>query len=62
LALLCKATREETWKETLYSTEHKNMANRGERDNQNDDDWNESNEVFEGPSEQDKKFSENAAP
>jgi hypothetical protein len=56
LALLCKTTREETWEETLNSTKHEYVPDRGERDNQNDNDWNESNEIFEGPSEQDKEF------
>jgi hypothetical protein len=54
LALLCKTTREETWKETLDSTKYEYVPNRGERDNQNDNDWNESNDVFEGPPAQGK--------
>jgi hypothetical protein len=50
LTLLCKTTREETWEETLDSSKDENMPDWRERDNQNDDDWNESYNVFECPS------------
>jgi hypothetical protein len=56
LALLCKTTREETWKETLDSTKDEYVPDRGERDNQNDNDWNECNDVFEGPPAHDKQL------
>jgi hypothetical protein len=56
LALLCKTTREETWEETLNSTKNEYVPDRGKRNDQNDNDWNESNDVLEGPPEQDKRI------
>jgi hypothetical protein len=56
LALFCKTAREETWEETLDSTKDEYVPDRGERDNQNDNDWNESNNVFESPPAQDKNI------
>jgi hypothetical protein len=56
LALLCKTTWEETWEETLDSTKNEYVPDRGERDDQNDNYWNESNDIFEGPPEQDRRI------